>query len=73
MSNELKLNRADFSFRSGRRAAGAAEAAGTVVKSSYELPEAKHRELRVLSARLGRRIGSLLEEAVDDLLAKYGK
>lgn len=70
MGNDLKLNRADFSFRSGRRAA---EAAGAVVKSSYELPEAKHRELRVLSARLGRRIGSLLEEAVDDLLAKYGK
>ena len=44
-----------------------------MVKSTYLLPEDRHESLRILKARVGRKLNDLLLEAVDDLLYKYNR
>lgn len=67
-NDEIKINRADFSFG---RSVDAAQVRCTV-KSSYEIPAELHRSLRMLSARVGRKLNVLVEEAFRDLISKYG-
>lgn len=43
----------------------------SMVKSTYLLPADRHEALRILKARVGRKLNDLLLEAVDDLLYKY--
>ena len=44
-----------------------------MVKSTYVLPADRHESLRILKARVGRKLNDLLLEAVDDLLYKYNR
>lgn len=71
MSNDtLKINRADFSL--DRKQARQDASAASTVKSSYEMDAVLHRRLRMLAVNTGRKLNVLFEEAVSDLLSKYG-
>lgn len=72
--NGLKINRTEFSLKkSGCSDRSGSVVSGNVVKSSYEMSSELHRELRVFCAREGRKLNEVFEEAVRDLLEKYGK
>jgi predicted HicB family RNase H-like nuclease len=42
-------------------------------QTALRIPADKHRELKILAARLGTSLHSLLVEGIDHVLAKYGK
>lgn len=73
--NDLKIKKTDFSLNREKKPSTGAKPSfnGPVAKSSYELPIEKHQALRVLSARTNKKLNVLFEEAIDDLLSKYGE
>ena len=76
MAKEIKINQSSFNVdrrpQAGRDG-GRSNAQGTVRKSSYVILEETQDALKMLAVERHAKLNELIQEAFDDLLAKYGK
>lgn len=66
---DLKLKKIDFNFN---KKTDISSNSKDFVRSSYDLPAAIHKELRILCVQKNCKLTDIFREAIEDVLAKYG-
>lgn len=68
---DLKLKKIDFNFNK-KTDSNLGSNSKDFVRSSYDLPAAIHKELRILCVQKNCKLTDIFREAIEDVLAKYG-
>lgn len=76
MAKEIKINQSSFNVDrrpQGGRDSGRNRTQGAIRKSSYVILEETQMAMKMLAIERHATLNELIQEAFDDLLAKYGK